>query len=395
MREIPSWAHVARHGVFPAATHDDVARFDFLAQLNATLSGQLLPAVRRAYETRVRPAFEQSHGRTISSRQDVRRAITEDSTYQTWSALRRNAMEMRQQTGRALVLGQLESLLDKAEEFNHDAAGLQLDPGIRQPRYASAVDIHCMPGGYHSEVVPNDISAGANYDCGIFATVGGMLGAYNDGGGQALARWLLANHPDFRPKRILDLGCTVGHNAVPLAQAFPDAEVIAIDTAAPVLRYAHARARSLKVENIVFRQANAEELDFPDDHFDLITSAMFFHESSAKALPRQLHEIHRLLRPGGLTVHLEQPQYTPEMDPYEQFMRDWDAYNNNEPFWSVMHDYDMRRKLTDAGFDAEDHFETSMRAAVDTTIFPEAGRAAQEDFGRTPLWTAFGARKHA
>ncbi len=389
----PSWQHVGRHELFPEAGHDDVARFDFLANLNGFVSGTLAPKVRSAYEQEVKPAFEQEQGRAPRDRHEVRKAMTGNTSYQIWSAARRCSMEMRQKTGRRLVLGQIDALLDKAAKRNAEP-GLKLDPHIQQPRYAAAVDIHCMPGGYHSELTANDISAGANYDCGIFATTGGMLGRYNDGGGQALARWLQREHADFKPKRILDIGCTVGHNIVPLAQAFPEAEVIAVDTAAPVLRYGHARARSMGVDNITFRQASGEQLDYPDGHFDLITTSMFWHETSAKALPRIMNEIHRLLAPGGLTVHLEQPQYHEGMDPFEQFMRDWDAFNNNEPFWSVMHSYHLGDMMRAAGFSDDEYFETGIRAWVDADIFPEAGKG-EEDYGRSAQWTAFGAWKEA
>jgi len=389
----PSWQHVGRHELFPEAGHDDVARFDFLANLNGFLSGTLAPKVRTAYEQEVKPAFEKERGRAPRDRHEVRKAMAGNISYQIWSAARRCSMEMRQQTGRRLVLGQLDTLLDKAARRNAEP-GLELDPGIEQPRYAAAVDIHCMPGGYHGELTAGDISAGANYDSGIFATTGGMLGRYNDGGGQALARWLQREHPDFKPRRILDIGCTVGHNIVPLAQAFPGAEVIAVDTAAPVLRYGHARARALGVHNITFRQASGEQLDYPDGQFDLITTSMFWHETSARALPRIMNEIHRLLSPGGLTVHLEQPQYHEGMDPFEQFMRDWDAFNNNEPFWSVMHSYHLGDMMRAAGFSDAEYFETGIRAWVDADIFPEAGKA-EEDYGRSAQWTAFGAWKEA
>ena len=389
----PSWQHVGRHELFPEAGHDDVARFDFLANLNGFVSGTLAPKVRSAYEQEVKPAFEKEQGRAPRDRHEVRKAMAGNTSYQIWSAARRCSMEMRQQTGRRLVLGQIDALLDKAAKRNAEP-GLKLDPAVQQPRYAAAVDIHCMPGGYHSELTANDVSAGANYDCGIFATTGGMLGRYNDGGGQALARWLQREHPGFNPKRILDIGCTVGHNIVPLAQAFPEAEVIAVDTAAPVLRYGHARARALGVDNITFRQASGEQLDYPDGHFDLITTSMFWHETSAKALPRIMNEIHRLLAPGGLTMHLEQPQYHEGMDPFEQFMRDWDAFNNNEPFWSVMHSYHLGDMMRVAGFSDDEYFETGIRAWVDTDIFPEAGKG-EEDYGRSAQWTAFGAWKEA
>ena len=255
----PSWQNVGRHQVFPDAGHDDVARFDFLAGLNGFLAGAVAPGIKTAYEQRVKPAFEQQHGRPPATRQEVRKAMINDPVYQSWSAARRATMEMRQQTGRRLVLGQIDKLNRKAAEYNAEP-GLALDPDVEQPSYARAVDIHCMPGGYHTELVDGDVSAGANYDCGIFATTGGMLGRFNDGGGQAVARWLKREYPDFKPRRILDIGCTVGHNAVPLAQQFPDAEVIAVDTAAPVLRYAHARARSLGVDNITSGRPAASSL---------------------------------------------------------------------------------------------------------------------------------------
>jgi ubiquinone/menaquinone biosynthesis C-methylase UbiE len=391
-RELPpSWSHVGRHAVFPEAGLDDTARFDFLANLNGFLSGQVLPRVRDAYEQRVKPAFEKAQGRAPADRHEVRRAMGSEPAYQTWSALRRNSMEMRQQAGRGLVFRQLDALNRKAAALNHEAPTLRLDPSVKVPRYASAVDIHCMPGGYHTEVMPGDASAGANYDSGIFATTGGMLGRYNDGGGQAVAQWLRREHPDFRPRRILDIGCTIGHNTVPLAQAFPDAEIIAVDVAAPMLRYGHARAKSMGVDNITFRQADGEHLDYPDGHFDLILTSMFWHETSATAMPRMLREIHRMLAPGGLTIHLEQPQYA-GMDPYEQFIRDWDAYNNNEPFWSVMHEYELKPMMAAAGFDPQRYFETRVRGVVDRSIFPEAS-GDKEDYGRAALWTAFGAWK--
>ena len=86
-----------------------------------------------------------------------------------------------------------------------------------------------MPGSYYTELVPGDITGPANYDAGIFATTGGMLGRYNDGGGVAVAEWVSKNLPDFQPKRILDIGAGLGHNVLPIAAAFPDADVIAVD----------------------------------------------------------------------------------------------------------------------------------------------------------------------
>lgn len=396
----PSWRQVGRHAVFPKATHDEVARFDFLTRLNLHLSQHVLPGVKLAYEQRVRPAFEAQHARAPQDRHEVRKAMQQDLHYQLWSALRRNTMEMRQQAGRSVVFRQLAELRAAADELNEGASTLELNPAVQSPRYATAVDIHCMPGSYHTETVARDIAPGANYDCGIFVTTAGMLGRFSDGGGQAIVDWLAKHKPGWKPKRILDIGCTIGHNALPLAQAYPTAQVVAIDPAAPVLRYAHARAKSLGVGNIRFVQAVGESVPAADGEFDLVTTAMFWHETSNTAMPKIMREVHRVLAPGGVTLHLEQPQY-PGMDPFVAFIRDWDAYNNNEPFWTRMHEWDLDALVTASGFPKGAYFETTMQAKVDRTLFPapagsgSGGANAQEDYGRTPTWTAFGAHKPA
>jgi ubiquinone/menaquinone biosynthesis C-methylase UbiE len=392
----PPYTAVARHGVFPEPRHDEAARFNFLANLNKYLSGVLGPGNQLAYERRVLPAFRKEHGRDPGNRFEIRAAMNRDPYHHFWSALKRNSMEMRQQNGRAMVLRQLDELDAKARQYNEGRETLELDPSVEVPRYQAAVDIHCMPGSYHGEERPGDVSAGANYDCGIFATTAGGLGALSDGGGQALVEWIRKQRPGWVPRRILDIGVTIGHNAVPLALAFPETEVVAIDTAAPALRYGHARAQSLGARNIRFVQANAEDLSrWPDGHFDWVQTTMFLHETSGKALPRILAELHRVLAPGGLMLHLEQPQYSDAMPLYEQFIRDWDAFNNNEPFWSAMHALDLKEEMVKTGFDRDDLFTTGVTAVVDETIFPKAKRDGAEDHGRAAAWHAYGAWKKA
>lgn len=390
----PAYNEVGQHGVFPQANHDERARFNFLANLNGYLATQVLPGVETAYEARAKKAFAREHGRDPETRKEIRSCMESDGYYQSWSSIRRNTMEMRQQAGRSLVLRQIDEINEKAHALNEGDPSLKLDDSIAVPPYVSAVDIHCMPGCYYTEIAPGDVSVGANYDCGLFVTTGGQLGRFNDGGGQAVASWLKEQYEaGFRPKRILDIGCTVGHNIVPIAQAFPDTEIIAIDVAAPVLRYAHARAKSLGVKNIEFHQANAESLDFADGSFDLIITCMFLHETSSKALPRIVGETHRLLADGGKVLHIEQPQYTDKMPLFEQFMRDWDTYNNNEPFWGAMHDTDMMAEMAEAGFDREKMTSIGLAAVVDESIFPSAANDDSEDYGRKAAWHVYVASK--
>ena len=386
----PPYSAVARHGMFPTPDHDEAARFNFLAGFNKYLSAGIGGGNARAYATRVLPAFGTEHKREPADRFEIRHAMNRDPWHRFWSACKRNSMEMRQHNGRQMVLRQLDELDGRAAQYNAARDTLVLNDAVEVPRYQRAVDIHCMPGSYHGEERPGDVSAGANYDCGIFATTGGGLGALNDGGGAALVEWARRERPGWQPRRILDIGATVGHNIVPLALAFPDAEVIAIDTAAPVLRYGHARAQSLGATNLRFVQMGGEALDFPDGYFDWVQTTMFLHELSGTALPRVIDEGVRVLKPGGLMLHLEQPQYSDAMPLYEQFIRDWDAFNNNEPFWSAMHGLDLKAIMRRAGL--PEVFVAGVRAVVDESVFPNQSKQV-EDHGRAAVWNAYGAWK--
>jgi hypothetical protein len=98
-----------------------------------------------------------------------------------------------------------------------------------------------------------------------------------------------------------------------------------------------------------------------------------------------------VLSSGGISLHLEQPQYH-GMPLYEQFVRDWDAYNNNEPFWTTMHDLDLRELAIRNGASAHECFETGLAAVVDASLFPPAPKQ-EEDYGRKAAWYAFGVTK--
>ena len=387
----PPYSLVGKHGVSPETGHDDRARFNFLAQLNTHLATHVLPGNARAYEQRVKPQFVKEMGREPEDRHEVRKAMLGNSHFQMWSALRRSSMELRQQNGRAVVLRQLDDLNAKAAALNRDSTQLRLDPTLAIPAYIRKVDFHCMPGGYITEHAAEDVSAAANYDIGIFATTGGGLGRYNDGAGHAVAHWLQTHAATLKPKRILDLGCGLGHSLLPVAEAYPDADIIAIDVAAPLLRFAHARARSMGVNNITFVQANAESVREPDASFDLVFTTMFLHETSSVAIRRILAETHRLLKPGGLCLHLEQAQYA-GLAPFQQFMRDWDCLYNNEPFWGHMHELDLEALMETAGFSRAAMFQSKADAIVDEAIFGKANPDV-EDYGRKATWDVFGVRK--
>jgi SAM-dependent methyltransferase len=381
--------------MFPEVSHDEIARFNFLAHMNRRLAANIMPGVAEAFAVRVKPQFEKAEARSFKDRHEVRKALLKEPMFQWWSALRRATMEQRQQAGRWVTLRQAEALNARAKKLTDGDKRLKLDARLQTPRYVAAIDHHCMPGSYHTELTPGDVTGAANYDIGIFATTGGMLGRFNDGGGVAVAEWVKKSLPDFKPKRILDIGCGLGHNVLPIAEAFPKAEIVAVDVAAPMLRYGLARAKAMGVENVAFVQGDAASLaDFPDASFDWIQSTMFLHETSWGSMQKIFAETRRLLKPGGIVLHVEQPQYSKDMPLFEQAMRDWDAFYNNEPFWTKMHEIDLDAFMAKAGFGQDELIHGGVAAVVDAKVFPQAAKdTKQEDYGRKAAWHVIGARK--
>ncbi len=206
-----------------------------------------------------------------------------------------------------------------------------------------------MPGGYCGARGPDDVAVGALYDRGVYIYALGMTGPYNDDIGGSAAKYVRDHFPQFRPKRILDMGWTVGHSTLPFVDAFPDAEVHAIDVGAPLLRYAHLRAETQGVA-LHLKQADATATGYDSGYFDLVTSHIMFHETEAEPIPAILAEAYRVLKPGGALLIVDLPDAGRIPDVFQQVVFDGDAYYNNEHFWMKMHDIDWVAQLRKAGF---------------------------------------------
>jgi ubiquinone/menaquinone biosynthesis C-methylase UbiE len=351
------------HEILPDVTHDELARQSFVQSLKVYLASRLSPGNKVVYEERVKSAFERQHGRPPRDRHEVRRAMVTEPYYQMWSALQRTSQEMMWDAVSTSVERQVEDLSCRAGKLDRKLGSLTLAPTLTLPPYHAAVDIHCQPGGYHTEVKAGDVTAGAIYDRAVYIYAMGRMGALNDDMGASVVAHLKEDRPQFRPARILDMGCSIGHSTLPYVDAYPEAEVYAIDVAAPMLRYAHARAEALG-KRVYFSQQNAESTNFPDESFDLIVSHILLHETSDKAVRNITRECRRLLRKGGMAIHAEVPQYE-GLEPYDAFMLDWDTYNNNEPFWGHLHDMDLKQLAREAGFDESSVVETMVPSAFE------------------------------
>lgn len=365
----PTYDRTGTHPLSPDVDHDETARFNFLTNLNVHLSQDVSPGNRLAFEKRVAPTYRKETGKDLATHQQVRSAMRKDPVYQHWAALRRNTMEQRQQAGRHVVLRQLDDLIGKAKKLNAGKNTLKIDDAAVVPKYLAAVDNHCMPGSYYTEVSPDDVLAGVNYEAGLFVTTAGSMSSKGDGGGRSIVNFVRDRFPDFAPKRILDLGAGIGVNTLPLADAFPDADIVVVDAGAPMVRWGHARAQALGYDNVTFIHGDGDTVDLDPESFDWVQTTMFWHETSTTAIHSMMKKVHDLMAPGGLFLNVEQPNFTPDTKLYDKFTRDWDAWYNNEPFWSKLHTMDVFEIMADAGFAAAKMFDGGTEADIEQGQF--------------------------
>ncbi len=338
--------------LIPEPQHDERALQDFVRDFRRYLKQDVMPGIRQVYETRVAPSHERETGKPFDSYHDVRRAMVANDYYQFWSAMQRRSQEMMWESVVAPTERQLDELIRRYESIaaRSPAGGtLELDDSLPIPRYHTAHDIHLQPGGYHTERGEHDVAAGAIYEAGLPIYIDGELGPDNDRIGMALLEHYKENFADRAPQRILDMGCTVGNSTLPWAVAFPEAEVHAIDVAAPCLRYAHAKAELAGVR-VHYSQRNAECTGYDAGSFDLVVSHIMIHETSKSALGNIVAECFRLLKPGGVMLHLDVPR---GKDPFGRFMSQWEVYNNNEVFASYLTDVDLAALAHKNGFAKE------------------------------------------
>ncbi len=354
----------------PPPTRDEAARKAFVSALRRHVLIDVAARMRDSYERGAKPDFERREGRAPADGPEVHKLMKPTRDFRFYSAVRSNAQEMVFASVIPPVERELDQINAAAAALRDDGSvggSLTLDPELEIPRNVTDVDVHRAPGSYHSEYAADDVASGAVYDRAIDVFAFGQFGDNHDDVGQTMANYIRLKYPDFRPERILDCGCTVGHNTLPWAEAYPEADVHAIDVAPGVLRYASARAKA-QGRAVHFKQMNATALDYPDASFDIVCSSMFLHELPIKDIRGYLAEAFRVLKPGGLLWNMELPPNS-AMGPYESFYLDWDSYYNSEPFYKGFRDQDYRELIRSAGFADADFIEATVPRY---TFMPEA-----------------------
>lgn len=389
-----------KHDLKPAPTPEEIARQRFVSGLRGFVLNDLAADLRKAWDGRAKSRFEAWAQRPAADGRDVHAALRGDPAFTCYSALRVQAQKLVWDSVGDIVDREREATAQKITQTGA-LERVTLKDDFTAPRNVTAIDVHLMPGSYTGGHGKTDPGPGAMYDQGLAVFSFGLMGDNLDDIGRSMSAYVSKKWPDFAPKRILDLGCTIGHNTLPWKWTYPEAEVIGIDAAAPGLVYGAARA-ALQDADVRFMEMDASKLAFEDESFDLVFTSMFLHELSLKTIGQVFAEIRRVLKPGGMMLHMELPPNT-QMSPFESFYLDWDCYYNEEPFYKAFRDQDPKSLVTKAGFWPDEYFQFVVPSvggygmdAVEQAVAAESHDVDKETTGRLAdgiQWFGFGAWK--
>lgn len=207
--------------------------------------------------------------------------------------------------------------------------------------------------------------------------------------------------PDFRGKRVLDLGCGMGGYVVDyMAEA---EHVDAVDVSSKMLAHLEDALQKLGRNNVRTVKCSIEEFDYEPDRYDVVISTLAFHY--VKDLERAFHAISSSLRKGGVFLfNVEHPVLTAtrnvgwednEKGGYDHWRFD-DYFDRGERSskW-----YGMEVKKQHRTF--QDYFDllTAAGFVVERIVEPEPNNAARaasyemDSHYRRPIFLMMKARK--
>jgi len=308
-------------------TLENRAALDFVLTLRRRWADTLYPRLAAEYESNTR-----------ASRPNALEGIADQvhrlPSYQGFAWLERGSQKMLWRAA-ADAIGTGAEDNDRAGRASGPAT-LELDPSLKLPSWYTEWDIHVQPGGVWSGP-----TAAKVYELGAKLV---MLGENDDYKFHRLFVETAIPKQDY--KRLIDLGCGFGKSTWPLKRAYPDAEVIGVDLAAPCLKLAAERANTLGLA-IRFRQADVARTGLEGGRAGLVTATMLLHELPLDVLAATFREAARLLSPGGLLRVLDF-QFTGEAV-RDLAMREHGS-RNNEPFLPPMMAADTVAMAEAAGF---------------------------------------------
>ena len=165
---------------------------------------------------------------------------------------------------------------------------------------------------------------------------------------------------DVEPKKILDVGCSVGMSTRYISDAFPSADVIGMDLSPYMLAVASARDAGVTgSERRSWVHGKGEDTKYPDESFDVVSLAFVIHECPEYATLALMKEAMRILKPGGTFVMTDNNPQSPVIQNLPPAL--FTLMKSTEPHSNEYYSIDIQRMLRDVGFDHVHQEQTDPR----------------------------------
>ncbi len=117
-------------------------------------------------------------------------------------------------------------------------------------------------------------------------------------GGESAHRQLIDQAQLQAGQRILEIGCGTGNLTILVKTLFPAVEVVGLDPDPKALARAQRKAERQGV-SVQLDRGFSDELPYPERSYDRVLSAFMFHHLNRDEKKQTLHEVRRVLKPGG------------------------------------------------------------------------------------------------
>ncbi|MGF1493852.1 MAG: class I SAM-dependent methyltransferase [Microcoleaceae cyanobacterium] len=177
------------------------------------------------------------------------------------------------------------------------------------------------------------------------------------------------------PRKILDVGCSVGISTQAIHQYFqtkrsgqePVLQTTGLDLSPYMLAVAQVLDQNRMIQE--WRHAQAENTQFPDSTFDLITLQFVIHELPRQATYSIFQEALRILRPGGCLGILDNNPQSPVIQSLPPAL--FTLMKSTEPWTDDYYTFDVPVALQRIGFDHKVTVVTDPRHRGLVAIKPE------------------------
>lgn len=228
---------------------------------------------------------------------------------------------------------------------NWDAEFAQVrNPQLVYPEYY-VTSFHAYDQGNLSWEAATEVEVAAH---AVHAKIWPDAGAQGDAKLRQSYHDILKAQLPEKPRKILDLGCSVGMSTFTLQEVYPQAQITGVDLSPYFLSVALYQSQQRNAA-INWVHAAAESTGLPEASFDLVSLFLVCHELPQLATLQIFQEARRLLGPNGHLAIMD-------MNPNSEVFTKMPPYiltllKSTEPYLDQYFTLDIEQVLVEAGFD--------------------------------------------